>query len=296
MASGHVSMRHGLKGPVHSVATACAAGSHSIGDAYNFIRLGYADLMLAGGTEANIDPLGVAGFARMKALSLESDPLLASRPFDSKRNGFVIGEGAAILVLEELETALKRNAPIIAEICGYGLSGDAYHPTSPSLDGEGAARCMHTALRDANIDPNLVGYINAHATSTPAGDAAEVSAIQSVFSDVVSGAKSSRNVPLYVSSTKGATGHLLGAAGAMEAAFTAFALQTGVLPPTLNLENIESNVCGGETFQHVPKKSLIYSEQNNDKYGSGHVLQYAVNNSFGFGGTNASLVLKKWVA
>eukprot|EP01038_Epipyxis_sp_PR26KG_P011698 gene11698-15662_t len=293
MAAGHVSIRHNLKGPVHAVATACAAGSHSIGDAYNFIRLGYADLMLAGGTESCIeDDLAIAGFARMKALSTNDNPLTASKPFDKHRNGFVISEGAAVLVLEELDTAVKRNANIIAEIVGYGLSGDAFHATSPALDGEGAQRSMIMAIHDAGISPHDIGYINAHATSTPLGDKIELNAINEVFKDRK--INDNKNYSkLFVSSTKGATGHLLGAAGAMEIVFTALALKTGKIPPTINLNNPESRDNNMEdVFHHVPNKSIDYYNDINHPY---H-LKYALKNSFGFGGVNCSLVLKKYDA
>lgn len=207
MASGHVSMRHGLKGCVQSCTTACAAGTHSIGDAYNLIKLGYFDMMLCGGSDAIVDPLSIAGFARMKALSTATDPKTASRPFDSARNGFIMGEGAGILVLESLDSALARGAPIVAEVLGYGMSADAHHPTAPSADGDGARRCMQMALDRAKVDPADVGYINCHATSTPLGDAVELQAIRGVFG---SRKRSNSDNQLYVSATKGATGHLLG--------------------------------------------------------------------------------------
>ena len=301
MAAGQVSISHGLKGPVHSVATACAAGAHSIGDAFNFIRLGYADVMLAGGSDASIDPLALAGFARMKALGkvegsdddMESNgedvACRTSRPFHPKRNGFVMGEGAGVLILEELSVAQKRGAQILAEVCGYGLSGDAFNATAPSVDGNGAARSMRMALRDAGIEPNKVGYINAHATSTPVGDAIEISAIRNVF-----GSRNNsepRTAPLFVSSTKGATGHLLGAAGAVETAFTAWALHTGQLPPTLNLDCVDPALQGEDVFRHVAERSVDYAAES-----GGLPLRYALKNSFGFGGTNASLVLGSFPA
>eukprot|EP00598_Pedospumella_elongata_P003826 CAMPEP_0184978708 /NCGR_PEP_ID=MMETSP1098-20130426/9143_1 /TAXON_ID=89044 /ORGANISM="Spumella elongata, Strain CCAP 955/1" /LENGTH=464 /DNA_ID=CAMNT_0027501897 /DNA_START=39 /DNA_END=1433 /DNA_ORIENTATION=- len=311
MAAGQVSIKHGLKGPVHSVATACAAGAHSIGDSFNFIRLGYADMMLAGGTDASIDGLSLAGFARMKALGLlppdeEHSPVEAnsdatisdsiqksSRPFHLRRNGFVMGEGAGILVLEELSVAKKRGARIFAEVLGYGLSGDAFNATSPCEDGDGAVRSMRMALADAKVSPDQVGYVNAHATSTPAGDAAEIAAIRTVFGPAVD-QPSTRTAPLYVSSTKGATGHLLGAAGAVESIFTVWALHSDKLPPTLNLDSIDPALEGGELFSHVPHVGVHYGA---DAMGSGKVkgLNYAVKNSFGFGGTNASLVLGKFL-
>jgi 3-oxoacyl-[acyl-carrier-protein] synthase II len=324
MAAGHVSIRHGLQGPVHAVATACAAGAHSIGDAYNFIRLGSADAMLAGGTDASIDPLALSGFARMKALGSmgeigdmgemgdsESEAMLderaqrVSRPFHKHRNGFVMGEGAGILVLEELGSAQAREARIIAEVCGYGLSGDAFNATSPSADGGGAVRSMRAALRDAGVSPEQVGYVNAHATSTPVGDAVEVSALRTVFGtgNGSTGNGSRSMSPLYVSSTKGATGHLLGAAGAVETAFTAWALHTGKLPPTLHLgslDDIDPALLGGDTFTHVLQE-VQYAQggaqaqaEAGGADGAGGGFKYAMKNSFGFGGTNASLVLRKF--
>mmetsp|Transcript_24449 Transcript_24449/g.54342 ORF Transcript_24449/g.54342 Transcript_24449/m.54342 type:complete len:255 (-) Transcript_24449:97-861(-) len=251
--------------------------------------------MLAGGTDASIDPLALSGFARMKALgSMEvgekegegegegegSECARVSRPFHRQRNGFVMGEGAGVLVLEELGSAQARGARIIAEVCGYGLSGDAFSATSPAADGGGAARSMRAALRDAGVSPDQVGYVNAHATSTPLGDAVEVSALRTVFGG------GARRAPLYVSSTKGATGHLLGAAGAVETAFTAYALLTGRLPPTLHLDDIDPLLQGGDVFSHVTQE-LQYKE-------TGAELKYAMKNSFGFGGTNASLLLRKF--
>lgn len=282
MPAGEVSIRHGFKGPNHAVSTACAASAHAVGDAFNFIKLGYADLMLAGGTESAINDLGIAGFARMKALSGCKDPSKASRPFDSKRDGFVIGEGACVLVLETLESALARKASIIAEVSGYGLSGDAFHITSPSENGNGACRAMSIALQSAGIFTNDIDYINAHATSTPAGDKAESDAIEELFFSNLSldpSFKERGNVrPLYVSSTKGSTGHMLGAAGAAEIAFTSMALNSGVLPPTLNLENPDKET----KFVHIPQTAVNVN------------IKYAISNSFGFGGTNASIVLKKF--
>lgn len=279
MAAGNVSIRHGLKGPLHSVATACAAGAHAVGDAYNFIRLGYADAMLAGGTESSIDPLSIAGFARMRALTKSSDPLSASRPFDSQRDGFVLGEGSCVLVLEELSHALRRNAPIIAELSGYGLSGDAHHITAP--DGQGAQRCMRSALEDAGLAPRDISYINAHATSTPIGDAQEAAAIDAVFGpDNPTQSEKPRCHPLYVSSTKGATGHLLGAAGALEAGFAALAVHHAALPPTLNLTTALP-----ATFTHISKTINIMDKTQ---------CNHALTNSFGFGGTNASLIFSRY--
>lgn len=282
MAAGHVSIKYGLKGPVNSVATACAAGAHSIGDAFNYIRMGYADVMLAGGTEACIDNLSVAGFARMKALSNNAIPAEASRPFDAKRDGFVIGEGAGVLVLEELSVALTRGAPIVAEVLGFGVSGDAHHATHPPSDGAGAARSMRQALAFAGVAAEQVGYVHAHATSTPVGDAIEVRAIERVFGS----SRGRDRRPLFVSSTKGATGHLLGAAGAVETAFTAFALRDGIIPATLNLDD-ESADCRWSSphIHHVPHTSIAYPQPE---------LSFAVKNSFGFGGTNVALVLGKY--
>lgn len=299
MAAGHISIRHGFKGPLHSVSTACAAGSHAIGDAYNFIRLGYADVMLAGGTESNLDPLTMAGFARMKALCPDSNPLQASRPFDSSRNGFVIAEGACVLVLEELSYAQQRGAVILAEVSGYGLSSDAHHSTSPSPEGDGAIRSMRVALADARMDPDQIGYVNAHATSTPLGDAIEAAAIDTVFGLSDSSSSNSSNsrsteAPLYVSSTKGATGHLLGAAGALESAFTILALRDGIVPPTLNLTTPDYTP---RSFRHVPSIAIKYNNRSNSysNNASKPMLLHALKNSFGFGGTNASLVFSKFI-
>ena len=295
LASGHVSIKHGFKGPVTSVSTACAAGTHAIGDAFNFIRLGYADVMLAGGAESCIAPLTIAGFSRMRALGTSTVAGTASRPFDSTRDGFIISEGAGILVLEELKSARDRGATIIAEVLGYGLSGDAHHPTHPPADGSGAERSMLQALNDAGLAPQDIGYINAHATSTPIGDAIEVCAIERVFAN----RNEDVHGPLFVSSTKGATGHLLGAAGAVETAFTALALRDGIVPPTLNLENPDAPPIA---FHHVPNTPIIYDKHDLLKPKSHDdtnvalkkELLYAVKNSFGFGGMNATLVLSKF--
>ena len=279
--------------------------------------------MLAGGSESNVDPLTIAGFARMKALSSESDPLLASRPFDAKRNGFVIAEGSCILVLEELSHALNRGATIIAEVSGYGVSGDAHHSTSPSPNGEGAVRSMLSALRDAELTPGDIGYINAHATSTPAGDRIELAAIETVFggslarnplpvdtssapssspSSSSSSSSSTRQHPLYISSTKGATGHLLGAAGALESAFACLAVRDGILPATLGLTEPEPS-----SFQLVANHALHYatgaavtsyplepSSAAREAASDRVTLKHALKNSFGFGGTNASLIFSKF--
>jgi len=298
MAGGHISLRHGLRGPLLSPSTACAASTHAIGDAYNLIRLGYADLMLAGGSESCLDPLSISGFARMRALSASDDPLTASRPFDKDRSGFVIAEGACVLVLEDMHHALQRGAPIIAEVCGYGLSADAFHITTPSPNGEGAMRSMNAALRDAGIASCEIGYVNAHATSTPQGDAIEAEAVTTLFLGEQQGANAASDSnpdnarshhtdtpprdaaanPLYISSTKGATGHLLGAAGALETAFTALAVRDGKLPMTRNLVTPDP-APAVQGLQFVRDSSV-------DKK-----LNYALKNSFGFGGTNASLVL-----
>ena len=270
LASGHVSIKLGLKGPNECPTTACAAGSHAIGNAFNHIREGRADVMLAGGAEAVITNLGVAAFCACRALSTRNEePTAASRPFDKDRDGFVMGEGAGILVLEEYDHAVKRGAKIYAELVGYGLNSDASHITNPSSGGEGAARCMSMALYDAEIIPYRVGYINAHGTSTDMGDIAETQAIKKVFG------KYAYELP--VSSTKSMTGHLLGAAGGVEALFSVLALQTGVLPPTINLEHPDEEC----DLNYIPNHSIEKK------------IDYALSNSFGFGGTNASLVFKR---
>jgi 3-oxoacyl-[acyl-carrier-protein] synthase II len=270
MVSGHVSIKYGAKGPNVATVTACATGTHAIGDAARLIQYGDADAMVAGGTESCISPLAVGGFAASKALTTRNDePERASRPFDSERDGFVLGEGAGVVVLEEREAALARGARIYAEVGGYGMSADAYHMTAPSEDGSGAARCMRQAIADSGLEPEAVGYVNAHGTSTPHGDKVETMAIKSVFGD------HAKN--LAVSSTKSMVGHMLGAAGGVESIVAALALHHGLVPPTINLDHPD------------PECDLDYVSG-----GARNVaLDAVLNNSFGFGGTNATLVLKK---
>ena len=268
LASGHVSIRYGFKGPNHSVVTACSTGAHAIGDATRLIQLGDADVMVAGGTEAAICRIGVAGFAAARALStaFNDNPPAASRPWDKDRDGFVMGEGAGIVVLEELEHAVKRGAKIYGEVLGYGMSGDAYHITAPAPDGNGAFRSMRNALKSAKLDPEAIDYINAHGTSTPLGDEIELGAVKRLF-----GAQAYK---LSMSSTKSAIGHLLGAAGSVEAIFSILAMRDGVAPPTRNLDN-PSEGCDIDLVPHQARKRPI---------------KYVLSNSFGFGGTNASLI------
>jgi len=271
MASGWVSMLTGAKGPNTATVTACATATHAIGDAYEMIVRGDADAMIAGGTEACICELAVGGFAASRALSTRNDdPERASRPWDKDRDGFIMGEGAGILMLESLESAQARGANILAEVAGYGMSGDAYHITTPAPEGEGGARCMHAALDGAHIQPEEVDYINAHGTSTPTGDVCETQGIKAVFGEHAQ--------KLMVSSTKSMTGHLLGAAGGIEAAFTTLAVHHGVVPPTINLDEAGE----GCDLDYVPNQAREAD------------INVAISNSFGFGGTNASLVLRKF--
>jgi 3-oxoacyl-[acyl-carrier-protein] synthase II len=273
LAAGQISMRFGARGPNSCVTTACAAGTHAIGDSFKIIQRGDADAMIAGGSESAITPLTIAGFANMKALSSRNDtPQKASRPFDVERDGFVIAEGAGIVVLEELEVALARRAKIYAEVTGYGMTADAYHMTAPDPEGRGVVNCMRMALRDAGIAPEAVNYINAHGTSTPYNDKHETSAIKHVFGEHVH--------QLAVSSTKSMTGHLLGAAGGVEAAFCALALSESIIPPTINYEHPDPEC----DLDYVPNHAR-------------HIdLENVLSNSFGFGGTNACIVLKKYIA
>lgn len=271
LAAGRVSMRFGAKGPNSAVCTACATGTHAIGDAFRIVQRGEADAMIAGGTEAVIAPLGMVGFAVMKALSRRNDePEKASRPFDRDRDGFVMGEGSGIVILESLESAIDRGAKIYAEIVGYGMTGDAYHITSPAPGGEGAVRCITVTLKDAGVSPDAVDYINAHGTSTKSNDEVETEAIKTVFGE--------HAYELAVSSTKSMTGHLLGAAGGVEAAVSALSVLKNIIPPTINLENPD------------PQCDLDYVTQAYRE----RTVNYALSNSFGFGGTNACLLFKKF--
>jgi 3-oxoacyl-[acyl-carrier-protein] synthase II len=271
MASGHISMQLGAKGPNLALSTACAAGTHAVGESYRSIVYGSCDMMITGGTEAVICPLGVGGFSAMKALSTRNDaPSLASRPFDKDRDGFIMSEGSGMLVVEELEHALKRGATIYAEIVGYGASSDAYHIAAPPENGEGAARCLALALQDAGLNPKNIDYINAHGTSTPLNDRCETQAIKTVFGDHAR--------RLAISSTKSMTGHMLGAAGGIEAAFTALSVRDQIAPPTINLQEA-SPECD---LDYVPNQARKME------------IRAAVSNSFGFGGTNGVLVMQRF--
>jgi len=273
MAPGLISIHFNARGPNSSIATACAAGTHAVGDAFKTIKRGAADAMITGGVESVVTSSCVAGFNAMKALSTRNgDPQKASRPFDRDRDGFVIGEGAGILILESLEGALERGAPIYAELFGYGMSGDGYHMTAPSPDGEGAARCMQAALDDAGISHDRVDYINAHGTSTPLNDLYETRAVKHVFKDKAG------SIP--ISSTKSMTGHLLGGAGGIETVFSALVIHEGIIPPTINLDN-PGEECDLDYVPHTARKKAVKT---------------VMTNSFGFGGTNASLILKKYDA
>jgi 3-oxoacyl-[acyl-carrier-protein] synthase II len=273
MAAGQLSIRYGARGPISATATACATSANSIGDSVRMIMHGDADAMIAGGSEAAVTPLSVGGFASMRALSTRNDePTRASRPFDKDRDGFVIGEGAGILILEELEFAKKRGAKILAEVIGYGMSADAYHMTGIAPEGAGAQRSMRAALKDAGIKPEDVGYINAHATSTPAGDGNESRAIEVVFGENALSHK------LKISGTKSMTGHLLGGAGGLEAGITVLSLINQVLPPTINLDNPDPEC----KLDYVANKAIS------------HNFDIALSNSFGFGGINASLIMRRW--
>ncbi len=269
MAAGNISIKYGLQGPNISVVTACATGAHSIGEAARMIKYGDADIMVCGGTEGAVGRIGLAGFSAMRALSTRNDePERASRPWDKNRDGFIMAEGAGVLVLEEYEHAVARGAKIYAEVAGYGMSGDAYHITAPAPNGEGGMRAMQSALKDAGLNPADVDYINAHGTSTGLGDVGELAAVQNLFA----------GVPVSMSSTKSMTGHLLGAAGAVETIFCALAIRDGVVPPTINLDDPEDAVGDFDLVPHVAKERQV---------------DVALSNSFGFGGTNASVVLKK---
>ncbi|ANM28814.1 3-oxoacyl-ACP synthase [Acidobacteria bacterium Mor1] len=270
LAAGQVSIFFGAKGPNLAVATACATGSHAIGESFRLIREGYADGMICGGTEAVITEMSVGGFCAMKAMSTRNDePERASRPFDSERDGFVMGEGAGVLILEEREYAISRGARILAEVLGYGMSGDAYHISAPSADGDGPIRAMRIALNDANLSPDSIDYINAHGTSTPAGDKAETLAVKKVFGDHAQ--------KLAFASTKSMTGHLLGAAGGLETAVSVLAVHHDVIPPTINYENPDPE-CDLDCVPNEARRTEV---------------NVALNNSFGFGGTNATLILGK---
>ncbi|MCL6481712.1 MAG: beta-ketoacyl-ACP synthase II [Firmicutes bacterium] len=271
LAAGHISIRYGARGPNSATATACSASAHAIGDAFKIIQRGDADVMICGGTEAAITPMGIGGFAAMRALSTRNDePTRASRPWDAERDGFVVGEGAGILILEALEHAERRGARPLAELVGYGMSGDAYHITQPAEQGDGALRVMQAALRDAGLSPDVVDYVNAHGTSTPIGDVIETIALKRLFGE--------RARQVAVSSTKSMTGHLLGGAGGLEAGISVLALRDQILPPTINYEHPDP-ACD---LDYVPNQARRTT------------VRYALSNSFGFGGTNAALLFKRW--
>jgi len=273
LASGHVSIRAGAKGPNSATSTACTTSAHCIGDSFRLIQHGYADAMICGGAEACITPMGVGGFAAMRALSTRNDdPQHASRPWDKDRDGFIVGEGAGILVIEELEMAVRRGANILAEVVGYGMSGDAYHITAPCEDGDGAFRVMRNAMHDAGLEPSQVDYVNAHGTSTPAGDIAECTALKRAFGE--------HAYKVAVSSTKSMTGHLLGGAGGLEAGLTVMAIHNQIAPPTINLD-CPDPACDLDFVPHTARPMKI---------------DYALSNSFGFGGTNGSLIFKRYTA
>ena len=270
LAAGQVSMRYGAKGPNEATATACTTSAHSVGDSFRIIQHNDADVMIAGGAEAAITPMGVGGFAAMRALSTRNDePERASRPWDQARDGFVMGEGSGIMILEELEFARKRGAPILAEVVGYGMSADAYHMTQPAPEHEGGFRVMRNATRDAGVTPDVIGYVNAHGTSTPIGDTLEAHAIRNFFGEH----------KVAVSSTKSMTGHLLGGAGGLEAGLTVLALRDQMLPPTINLENPDPDTAGMDLVPNHSRKAE---------------MEYAMSNSFGFGGTNGALLFRRW--
>jgi 3-oxoacyl-[acyl-carrier-protein] synthase II len=273
LSPGHIAIRHGAKGVNWTPTSACASGTHAVGEAFHLVRRGLQDMMIAGGAEAAITPLGVGGFSSMKALSTRNhEPARASRPFDRDRDGFVIAEGSGILILEERERALRRGAKIYGEVIGYGANGDAHHITAPSPEGEGATRCMRLALDDAGIPPDRIDYINAHGTSTEYNDINETQAVKKVFG--------ARAYKIPISSTKSMTGHLLGAAGAVESVYSLLSLYHGVIPPTINYENPDPQC----DLDYVPNQARKAD------------IEMALSNSFGFGGTNASLVLRRVAA
>jgi 3-oxoacyl-[acyl-carrier-protein] synthase II len=271
LASGYISIRYGARGPNSATATACAASAHAIGDSFKIIQRGDAEVMICGGTEAAITPMGVGGFAAMKALSTRNDePARASRPFDAQRDGFVVGEGSGMLILEALEHAQRRGAPILAEVVGYGQAGDAFHITQPAEDGDGAVRVMRATLKDAGVTPDVVDYVNTHGTATPIGDVIETVALKRLFGE--------RAPKVPASSTKSMTGHLLGGAGGLEAGISILALRDQILPPTINYEYPDPR-CDLDYVPNQARKAEVH---------------YALSNSFGFGGTNAALLFKRW--